>query len=142
MGRILKDPSQRLRCFLISFWDEMTVDVEGRTGVPVSQPPCDRAHVDAGAQQPCRHVVPEIVEANAGDPRLLQPVFPVRELSQRRAFTSSRPANKSRKRAVLASAGESPLMSSVRFLRSESANSVGSQGWGDVMPARLVDAKQ
>ena len=64
-GGILEDPAECLRCFLISFWDEVRVDVEGRAGIPMTQASRDGAHVDTGGQESCRHVMPEIMEANA-----------------------------------------------------------------------------
>ena len=65
MRRILKDSGKCICRFLIGFWDEMRVDVKGRARISMTQSPGDGAHVHAGGKKARRHVMPEIMEANA-----------------------------------------------------------------------------
>lgn len=55
---VLEDSSERFRSFLISFWDEVRVHVEGRDRVPMTQSPCDSTDVDTRREKSRRHVVP------------------------------------------------------------------------------------
>ena len=68
---VTKELAECLRGFLVGLRDEVRVDVERRARVPVAQPSGDGADVDARREKARRHVVPEIMEANARDPGLL-----------------------------------------------------------------------
>ena len=58
-------------CMAIRLWHEVRVDVQCRGRVAVSQAACDSPHVDSCAQQPCRDVVPKIVQPHALQPDAL-----------------------------------------------------------------------
>ena len=55
---VLEDSSERFRSFLISFWDEVRVHVEGRARVPMTQSSGDGADVDTSREKARRYVVP------------------------------------------------------------------------------------
>ena len=66
MGSIMKDSSERIRRFFVCFWNEVRIDVEGGTWIPMTEPAGNGTHVDASSEKARRHVMTKIVEA---DPR-------------------------------------------------------------------------
>ena len=67
---ILEDSSKRFRRFLISFWDEMRVHIEGCARISMAQSSGDGTDIHPGGEEARRYVVPEIVQANFFDASL------------------------------------------------------------------------
>jgi len=65
--RLLGGPPRARRRSRSAPGTKWCVDVERRARVAVTEPPRDRADVNARGQQPRRDVVPEIVKAHTGD---------------------------------------------------------------------------
>ena len=58
---IVEDSPKCRRSFLISFWDEMRVHVEGRARIPVAESSGDGTDIDPSGKEARRYIVPEIV---------------------------------------------------------------------------------
>lgn len=71
MVSILEDSSKRFRSFLISFWDEMRVHVEGRARISMAQSSGDGTDIDPSGKETRRYVVPQVMKTNVLDARLL-----------------------------------------------------------------------